>query len=124
MWLIGDAVELRRTAIALNGTKAEGSLGEALDFLAVHPEELVNVGAIVQETPADVDCEAVQGLHRDVTFPKDSALKLCTTLINGNRELQRCTRGNMKEAKRLAEKEGCFVFQHSTHCECGATRDR
>jgi len=96
---------------------------EALDLLAIRQEELDAVGVPLEEVPGDTSCAVARALHRDVVLDKSCAVKLARILLDACRQLQRCKKGQMKQAERMGVDEGCFaVLAESVICKCSATR--
>ena len=120
VWFVSDDTDLRRVAIAMN--EGRGSFHETLDLLPIQRDELKKIGVTASQTPGDTNCIAAQSLHHDIRLTKSTAVKLCELLIADDRKLERCKRGEMKQAETQSIEDGCFAtVPESRSCACEAT---
>ena len=119
LWLVSNDTDLRRVTIAMN--EHRDSFHETLELLPIFQVELDAVGATPRQVRGDTQCEAAKSLHHDIDLDADSVVRLCQVLIDANRQLERCTKGEMRKAEELSIAEGCFaVVPESPNCACSA----
>jgi len=121
LWLIGNDQELRRAAIALN--EGRDSLDERLNLLVILPHELEQAEIRCARTPGASDCPPAAALHHDANMDEGECRRLLKRLLAERRDLGKCTRGQMKQAVKLSQWEGCFAAaKDSSSCACGEFR--
>lgn len=118
IYRVNSDEELRRVAVGLNANRS--SLNEALAFAVLLPEELVQHGIQVRQTPGDLRCEFANRLHFDATATDDQLRNLCRALMTADRTEGRCPSSVMRDAAQAAIAEGCAAATNTSPCRVPA----
>ena len=117
MFLVSNAREVARAALALNFCRTGGEHVEELCLVAFSPDELADV--LKEQTEDSFGCHWARRNHWNVTLTNADQERIADVLATRNRFAQRFSKKKMTEASDEARNEGCrSVRLDSTNCIC------
>ncbi|MBD2492430.1 hypothetical protein [Aulosira sp. FACHB-615] len=116
LWLVNTEQEFYSVVASLSANRSPKN--QNLDFIAIKETELREVGINFQPV-SEGGCLYVQSLHFNAQIDKETAEKLCYSLMSQGREAQRCKKVQTTEILEHQQKFGCRATDSpATSCEC------
>jgi hypothetical protein len=107
LWLVRDAIDLARVALALNSTRV--SLTTEILFFAIEPSRLQD--RELQCTEGSVDCVWAKRQHRDLTLRSERRRELSQAFADTKRRAKRFSESNEVCCRRGSQRPLLFGCQ-------------